>query len=506
MKLRNIIFIAALLPFLGCSDFLDVSPKDKQTAAQLFSTKAGFYTALNGIYDGLASEDLYGRKMSYEAIDVMSKRYITSSSNPYFKGLSTSNYTSADVAKGLSAIWQKAYELIMAANILIDHIESQKGLLTQAEADLMKGEMLAVRAFLHLDMMRLFGPRWDNNPEALSIPYNESSKVTVLPLLPLREAIGKVIGDLDAAEELLADDPVITDGPLASIVEGESVQLRYRQFRLNYYATIGLKARAYLWGGDKENALIQAKRLLNDPVVGQHFPAIDPNKLLANASNPDRVFSSEVLAGVYVKNRDEAYTSYFAATAPSVNFLHPHEKYVTGAQSSLFTHLLLGSETMDYRFQAHWEVSSGLGIAGHIFTKYKPIDKPDPNDKDSEYFYSRMIPLIKMAEMFYIAVECEPNVVDGVKWYNKIRGRRGCPAFPEALAPYIDSYFGGWGMLLSQEHMREFYGEGQAFFFLKRVVIVPGYPAGMVSIYDNGEAQANSQIDIMPPLPEGEMR
>lgn len=76
----------------------------------------------------------------------------------------------------------------------------------------MKGEMLAVRAFLHLDMFRLFGPRWDNNPDALSIPYNESTKVTTLPLLPFSTIMEKIIRDFNNAEALLVDDPVIING------------------------------------------------------------------------------------------------------------------------------------------------------------------------------------------------------------------------------------------------------------------------------------------------------
>ena len=506
MKWKLYILCGLALMSFSCSNFLDVTPKDQQTAEQLYSSKAGFYTAANGIYDGLASDELYGENMTWKAIDIMSKRYNTLNTNIEYQDLSSNNYTSLYVEPILSEIWQKAYELILAANLLIDEVNQQSGLLTENEASLMKGEMLAVRAFLHLDMLRLFGPRGEDNPEALSIPYNESSAVTTLPLLPFNEVIKKIIHDLDDAEALLANDPVITNGPMASEAEGESIQLRYRQFRFNYYAVIALKARAYLWGGDKVNALVQAKRLLEDQVANQHFPAVDPNQLLANTTNPDRVFSSEVLMGVYVKDRDEIFTDNFSSSAPKTSFLQPHSTYIAGSQLSLFSHLLLGVETMDYRFQSQWEVASGVGSSGYIFTKYREIDKPDPTDEDSEYFYSRMIPLIKMAEMYYIAIECEPELLDALKWYNEIRGRRGCPEFPEAMSDFIMSYYGGWGMLLSQEYIREFYGEGQTFFFLKRFIIMPGYPAGTVTYYDNGESLAMGQLNITPPLPEGEMK
>ena len=76
MKLHIIIYLSLLL-FLGsgCSDFLDVQPKDKQSEEQLFATRGGFYTAVNGIYNKLASSSLYGKNLTYEMIDILAFRY-----------------------------------------------------------------------------------------------------------------------------------------------------------------------------------------------------------------------------------------------------------------------------------------------------------------------------------------------------------------------------------------------------------------------------------------------
>ena len=77
MKLRNIILSGLVLAsFVGCADFLDVQPKDKQSEEQLFATRGGFYTAVNGIYNKMASTSLYGKSLSYELVDVISKRYL----------------------------------------------------------------------------------------------------------------------------------------------------------------------------------------------------------------------------------------------------------------------------------------------------------------------------------------------------------------------------------------------------------------------------------------------
>lgn len=496
------LLVAVCMCMSACDSYLDVTPSDKQTADQLFTTKSGYYMALNGIYDGLSSEGLYGQEMTWGALDVLSKRYVAPTGNSAYQEIGSGSLSSTYAAAIFSTIWEEAYELILAANILMDQIDNrQSAILPETEAQMIKGELYAVRAFLHLDMLRLFGPVLPANASTLAIPYNESSQVTTLDLLPASEVIEKIIRDLDEAESLLADtDPVITEGPLAS--EGEeddNVQLRYRQYRFNYYTVIALKARTYMWAGDKTNALAQAKRLIQDETVQNYFPAVDPNTLLANGSNPDRVFSSEVLTGIYVKDRDNVYTTNFSPDASSYRLLQPYSSFVLGY---LFTIPLISvTETNDYRYQSQWEVSSSAGSQGSILTKYRAIDQPDPDDEDSEYFYAKMIPLVKMQEMYHIAAECEEDLTAQAAWFDAARARRGC-----ASNMYLSMYwaYGYAGIFLSNEIMREYYGEGQAYYFLKRSELV-GYPAGTVTYFDNGASMAMSTVET-PPLPEDEMK
>ena len=84
--------------FASCDDYLDVTPSDKQTAAQVFASKEGFYTAANGIYDALASDELYGKQMTWEAMDLMAPSYVTTYCSQYMKSLAANNYTDAYAA------------------------------------------------------------------------------------------------------------------------------------------------------------------------------------------------------------------------------------------------------------------------------------------------------------------------------------------------------------------------------------------------------------------------
>jgi hypothetical protein len=484
MKIVHTLAIA--LSLAACSDFLDVTPRDKQTQEQLFATKGGFYTAVNGIYDALASDALYGQKLSYELIDIIGKRNTSIDANTYFRALNAFNYTDAPVVAALETTWSTAYRLVLNCNVLLENIDWQVGVLTSTEADVLRGEMLATRAFLHLDMLRLFGPLYKADPSAVAIPYNESARVVTLPLLPADSVIGRVTRDLRTAESLLVGkDPVIAGGPLASYEE--PIYLHYRQLRFNYYAVLALQARAYLYAGDKANALAAARKLLNDPVVHGHFPPVDPNTLLANQVNPDRIFSTEVLTAIYRKDRATIYTRYFSSENAGINFLHPRAPFVDAT--------LFAGETQDYRFQSRWQQATGVGVSGHVFIMYKGIARPDENDPESEYFHATLLSLVRVQEAYYIAAECEPDIAGGYAWLNEARARRGLPALPVVSEEELLAR-------VRVEYLREFTGEGQAFFLFKRL------GATMLATENgfNALSVAATVARYVPPMPVEEIQ
>ena len=456
MNFKTLILLSLILLggiCTGCDHFLDVQPKDQYTEKQLLATRGGYYTAMNGLYNNLTSNSLYGKNLSYELIDVISKRYAPLAKSTYLTSLNSWGYAEENVSKALESTWATAYTTILNCNVILENLATQQGILSPAETNLMKGELLALRAFLHFDMLRLFGPIYKEDPSAPSIPYNESVKIMNLPLLSADSIVhNKIMRDLDEAEKLLTKDPVIPEGPMASALEDENeVYLRYRQLRMNYYAVLALKARVYLYAGEKDKALQAAYKLLKDKTVSEWFPPVDPNKLLANNVDPDRVFSTEVLMGIYMKKRGDIYTYSFDAENAGNNFLQPRNSFVDGN--------LFAGETQDYRYQSQWAQATSIGVTGHIFTKYKAIQ-----DGDAKLFYSSFMPLIRLSEMYYIAAECEPKVSDGNSWLNQIRTLRGLPEITITDENELMSK-------LRIEYLREFWGEGQIFFMYKRLFV-----------------------------------
>ncbi|MEG2226940.1 MAG: RagB/SusD family nutrient uptake outer membrane protein [Odoribacter sp.] len=455
MKLKNKITIVVILLtsiFYSCSDWLNVQPNDKQTDTQLLATKGGFYSALNGVYTNLASNALYGRNLSYEMLDVIAKRYNPNTTNTYLTQLNAFTYADNSVASQIEATWKMAYSTILNCNVILKNVEDKKGtVLNDQDYKIMKGELLALRAFLHFDMLRIFGPVYKNKPQALSIPYNENYKAASLPLLPADSIINdKILRDLNTAESLLSVDPVITEGPMANTLEdNEDNSGRYRQLRFNYYAVLALKARVLLYKGDNEAALTAAKKIIEDPIAMGHFPHIDPSKLLANSTTPDRMFSTEVFFGYYKKDRSLIYKNSFNGENAGSNLLQPRTGFVDGS--------LFAGETQDFRFQSQWATSSAVGISGYMFVKYKEIVDPD-----FKLFYGTFVSLIKLSEVYYIAAEAETDVAKSYKYLNDMRKVRGLTELPVGTRPDLETK-------LRTEYLREFLGEGQIFFMYKRL-------------------------------------
>ena len=486
MKLTRVIYIFVIAVFTGvlssCSDWLDYTPKDKSTADQQFASRDGFYAAVNGVYNRLISSTLYGSNLSYGMLDVMARRYAsgTNTESDYYKWANYS-YTDDDFSATLSNIWSGAYAAILNANVILKYVDEQEGILSQDDVNLIKGDLLALRAFLHFDMLRLFGPVYSREPEASAIPYNDSAEGKTYEILTAKDVIfNHLIPDLNEAEKCLTEvDPVLTEGVLNENNENGDNYMRYRQLRLNYYAVALLKARAYLWAGDMTNALTEARKITDDAKVKEFFPFVNSDKLLGNTYDPDRVFSSEILFGFYNADRDYIYTSYFdgANLSSSSNLLQPRASYL----ETLFTN------TADYRYQSQWSAQGNL----FNFVKYKAISYDE-----SAPFYATFMPLMHVSEAYYIASEALINtdLSASISYLNVILKARGISELSEnASAADVSNE-------IKLEYMKELCGEGQIFYMFKRnYLTITGVYNG-----DNTSSISASTARYVVPLPTSE--
>lgn len=437
-KSYKILFGALFLvvSFSSCQKWLDVKPSDRVTEENTFSSIQGFKQALNAIYIELNNNALYGRALSCDFIDVLAQYYKINSESGNNFTLSTYDYqASSGNLKKIDNIWSTSYKLIANTNLLIENCEKNRQVLSVDYYELIKGEALALRAMLHFDLFRLFGPVYTKGDGAPSIPYYTEFTLDVKPRLAANTFLEKTIADLTESLELLKNDPITTLGPAGDASDSFK---KFRTLRLNYYAVKALLARTYLYAKENDLAFNTAKEVME--VQEKWFPWVQADRF-----NTDKVFSTELLFALQNPNRNALYTSLFNARNLSpVSVLAPKEDIVM---------IIFDDQKHDYRYMANLQNSILIGADNYkIFNKYEGVDSLE----------NQLIPMIRMSEMFYIAAETEPDNKKGLQYLDVVRNHRGI------TGDRFDIYYFPDELLVS-EYTREFWGEGQLFYFFKRL-------------------------------------
>lgn len=479
MKKIFIVFVMmSLMTAVSCDAWLDVKPYDKMSEDELLSTEEGFIKFLNGIYIELNRDMLYGGALSVEMIEIMGGAYVVGTDNSVwgnYADLAEYEYGTEYWRARMNETWNKAYSLILNCNLLLENIEDTSVKFSGDNKNVIKGEAMALRAMLHFDMLRLFGPVYSRSPQSLSIPYYK--KYTLVPnaLLPASEVAEEIMNDLMEARILLANDPVRTSGTMTTPpADGSSVFMYYRNLRLNYYAVTGLMARCSLYFGDRESAYEYSTEVIDAASAGI-FPFVDKSLVTGSPDDPDRIFSSEVIFALTHSQRNSLFKDYFdPSRIPN---------YVFRMDNDLMSNIVFGGGALtggnqdDYRYRVNW-VATG---ANRYFYKYSDM-------VDTGNIGNTMIPMIRLGEMYLIAAESRSEEIgDGLAYVNVLRSNRGVTNLQSLTRE-----------TLQYEYIRELYGEGQLFFMYKRM-----FTPVLFTSNSNMNPQPSEAIFVVP-LPDSE--
>lgn len=477
-KIIYTMIIACTTLFASCDSWLEVKPYDQIAEGELQKSEEGYQKMLNGIYIDLNSDALYGQTLSVEMIEVMGGAYSIGTDNSVwgnYKDLSSYQYNTEYWRNRLDQTWNKAYALILNCNKILETIDGNKNLFTDGSYYIIKGEALALRAMLHFDMLRLFGPVYSKDSDKKAIPYYTKQTNSPEPILTAQEVMEKITTDYEDALNYLANDPVKTEGTMMSSTEdGSSNFLRYRALRLNYYAVEALMARAYLYMGNKTEAFKYATDVIK--TADQNiFPFVDKNLVIGSPADPDRIFSSEVLFALTNTSRGTIHKNFFdPSRLPN---------YVFRMDDSMMSNLVYGGAATtggyqdDYRYRACWMATG----SNRYFYKYSDMVA-------NGSIQNTMIPMVRLGEMFLIAAESQSgDLKAGVQYVNALRRNRGV-ANLTTLTPE----------LLKYEYIRELYGEGQLFFLYKRL------NSDIITSATSSKNPKASDLIFVVPLPDTE--
>ena len=427
-----------LLAGSGCKKYLDVQPTGYYTEDQVFANKAATQQALNGLYIDLANNDLYGAALTQTYVELIAQRFRAFSDGVnYYEQFQQNNYTAPQVQLVFDGIWKAAYHTIMSANLFLSKIDATvtTDVVSEAQGNLMKGEALAIRALLHFDMLRLFGPVHSlgaNNP---SIPYYTLANGKSEPIITSAQVIEKILADLTAAITLLADDAISQIGVVPQ--NDPDFYTGRRNQRMNLFAVKALLARVYLWAGKNQEAHDQALEVITS--AEQWFPWL-PYTSIVNNPTPDRLFSTELLFAVYNRNIYKNYTSYYSPALTESRLLVPE---IVNLKN------VFENNENDWRYPTTWRQTNR---AYRTFFKYEEIS--------TNQSWGYLQPMIRKSELYYILAETETDPSLARSYLNSVRNNRGLGNL--ATIAFLPAE-------ITKEYQKEFYGEGQLFFYYKRI-------------------------------------
>lgn len=452
-KLFAVLFLS--LSLTSClNEWLTVNPKTDMTRDILFSTESGFKDALTGVYIQLKSTAGYGERLTMSTIEHLVTSWdVTSSSTE--QRLSQFLYTDAGVEATMSAIFSQQYKVISSINAILDQIDANKDVfVTDKMYELIKGEALALRALCHFDILRLFGPVPTVTTEDNILPYVKTLSKEATPHINFNAFKAELLKDLNDAEQLLnTADPVKSysmndlrrPGPTYTFNPADTY-FGFRHIRMNYYAVKALKARTYLWFGDNENAFANAKEVIDakNPDGSTKFTLGTSADMTAGYLN----LPSEHIFGIYEFSLLTKYNNMFA-----------NGTLKKGSAETTIKSQLYGNTGTDIRETYLWELITQANQAKtYVIKKYKVNDAPSNMTVDY-----RQIPLLRIAEMYLIAVEAAPTLAESQAYWSTFRIARNIsvstlPTDPLMLKDEV-----------MKEYRKEFYAEGQSFFNYKRL-------------------------------------
>ena len=224
---------------------MDVSPKTSIPTDKQFESESGFKDALTGIYLKLGTKTLYAGDLTYAYLDELAGLYSDYpgyNTNAVFNQSIVFDYENMFLSKK-NGIYSAMYNVIANINNFLEYVDKNKDVLvTERYYETMKGEALGLRAFLHFDLLRMFGPIYKEHPASKAIPYRTTFDKDATPVLSANEVVDAILKDLNAAEKLLKEsDPLhfFTDQMGEELTEINQFLIN-REFRMNLYAVLSL--------------------------------------------------------------------------------------------------------------------------------------------------------------------------------------------------------------------------------------------------------------------------
>ncbi|GAB3279821.1 RagB/SusD family nutrient uptake outer membrane protein [Larkinella harenae] len=270
--MKRLVVIGALcLGLAGCSDFLELAPKDAMNVKNFYRNAADMQAAVNAAYGMLTSAGEYGYAY-YNVGEVRSDNTMNWEGGGNLPDAELDQFKMASTNEIIRLMWLDTYRGILACNAVLDHIGGAA--MDQALRDRFIGEAKFLRALKYFNLVRTFGdvPLVVSETKSVAEGYAQSRR-------PASEVYSQIIADLTDAERKL---PVsYTGSDIGRATKG---------------AARSLLGKVYLTTGD----FAKAKDKLKEVIDQGTYKLLDDYKALwpaANANHQESIFEVQFKKG-----------------------------------------------------------------------------------------------------------------------------------------------------------------------------------------------------------------
>ena len=419
----------------GCKDPLGIAPQQGIDASVALTTPEKVGGAVVGMYAKLDDPRLYGTDLILVPELIGSDNYIRwegTFANYRQIAVRTLNSLNSNAA----GIWQRAYEDINQANLVIGALPV---VTNKSQKDQYEGEALFIRGDLYFELARLYGQQYQpgGSNSQLAVPITLTANSTVeqatvkLPRSTVEQVYTQAIADLTAAfAKLPADNGT----------------------RATKYSAEAILARVYLQQGN-----YAAARAAADDVISNSGKSLAGSvaAVFANRNGSETLFELQQNDQNNAGTSNDGLATYFASDGGvgrgDVRILPAFSTQYEDSDAR-GTDSLAASATRKLIY-----LGDGARPAHLRSIKYRT--------------YGQNIPIVRLAEMYLIRAEADVragNTADALADANRIRTRSG--ATPLTTLTLND---------VLKERQLELAFEGARIYDLKRTnaVIAPEIPA-----------------------------
>ena len=164
--------------------------------------------------DSFYRVETYGGNSTMGFMDMLAQTY--SKVDYDYEDALKYNYKEEHVKGIVDTMWSSNYNAIANCNYLLQNIEKKGSVMSERLRNVVEGEALALRAFLHFDLLRGYAPSYKMGKDEPAIPYVR--EVTNSPVVQstVAEVLEYILTDLKTAQALLK--PVDPIGPSLSLI------------------------------------------------------------------------------------------------------------------------------------------------------------------------------------------------------------------------------------------------------------------------------------------------